>query len=73
MINPPGRGGRKEFSRSHGIHIYVYVVGCYFAKIGISMGGYKLHSNAPKLPKFDVFGANFHKQHPISAKFGAFF
>ena len=48
-------------------------MGSYFAKIGISIGGYKLQSKAPKLPKFDVFGANFNKKHPISAKFGAFF
>ena len=63
------RGG---FSHWHGIRICACLLGHFFAKFGIAIGGFSSETKEPKLHKLGVFWANYCKKHPIWSKLGAF-
>ena len=65
----PGGGG---FSHWHGIRICACLLGHFFAKFGIAIGGFSSETKEPKLHKLGVFWANYCKKHPIWSKLGAF-
>ena len=65
----PGAGG---FSHWHGIRICACLLGHFFAKFGIAIGGFSSETKEPKLHKLGVFWANYCKKHPIWSKLGAF-
>ena len=48
------------------------LLGCFFAKFGIAIGGFSSEMKEPKLHKLGVFWANYGKKHPTWAKLGAF-
>ena len=56
---------------------YTYKCACllghFFAKFGIAIGGFSSETKEPKLHKLGVFWANYCKKHPIWSKLGAFF
>ena len=60
------------FSHWHGIRICACLLGHFFAKFGIAIGGFSSETKEPKLHKLGVFGANYCKKHPIWSKLGAF-
>ena len=60
------------FSHWHGIRICACLLGCYFTKIGIAIGGFSSEMKEPKLHKLGVFWAHYGKKHPIWAKLGVF-
>ena len=62
----------RGFSHWLGIHICVCLLGCFFTKFGIAIGGFSLERKEPKLKKLGVFWANYSKKHPVWAKLGAF-
>ena len=66
----PGGGG--GFSHWHGIRICACLLGHFFAKFGIAIGGFSSETKEPKLHKLGVFWANYCKKHPIWSKLGAF-
>ena len=64
------RGG---FSHWHGIiRICACLLGHFFAKFGIAIGGFSSETKEPKLHNLGVFWANYCKKHPIWSKLGAF-
>ena len=63
------RGG---FSHWHGIRICACLLGHFFAKFGIAIGGFSSETKEPKLHKLGVFWANYCKKHPIWSKLGTF-
>ena len=65
----PDPGG---FSHWHGIRICACLLGHFFAKFGIAIGGFSSKTKEPKLHKLGVFWANYCKKHPIWSKLGAF-
>ena len=65
----PGGGG---FSHWHGIRICACLLGHFFVKFGIAIGGFSSETKEPKLLKLGVFWANYCKKHPIWSKLGAF-
>ena len=60
------------FSHWHGICICACLLGHFFAKFGIAIGGFSSETKEPKLHKLGVFWANYCKKHPIWSKLGAF-
>ena len=60
------------FSHWHGIRLCACLLGRFFAKFGIAIGGFSSQTKEPKLHKFGVFCANYFKKHPIWLKLGAF-
>ena len=60
------------FSHWHGIRICACLLGHFFAKFGIAIGGFSSETKEPKLHKLGVFWANYCKKHPIWSKLGAF-
>ena len=54
------------------IRICAYLLGRFFAKFGIAIGGFSSEMMEPKLHKLGVFWATYCKKHPIWAKLGAF-
>ena len=64
------RGG--GFSHWHGIRICACLLGHFFTKFGIAIGGFSSETKEPKLHKLGVFWANYCKKHPILSKLGAF-
>ena len=67
VLDPGG-----EFSHWHGIRICACLLGYFFAKFGIAIGGFSSETKEPKLHKLGVFWANYCKKHPIWSKLGAF-
>ena len=63
------RGG---FSHWHGKRICACLLGCFFVKFGIAIGGFSSGTKEPKSHKLGVFWANYCKKHPIWSKLGAF-
>ena len=60
------------FSHWHGIRICACLLGHFFAKSGIAIGGgFSSETKEPKLHKLGVFWANYCKKHPIWSKLGA--
>ena len=49
------------------------LLGHFFTKFGIAIGGFSSETGKPKLYKLGVFWANYCKKHPIWSKLGAFF
>ena len=73
MIFPgllPGGGG--GVSHWHGIRICACLLGHFFAKFGIAIGGFSSETKEPKLHKLGVFWANYCKKHLIWSKLGDF-
>ena len=64
----PGGG----FSHWHGIRICACLLGHFFVKFGIAIGGFSSETKEPKLHKLGVFWANYCKKHPIWSRLGAF-
>ena len=67
---PYTRGG--GFSHWHGIRICACLLGHFFTKFGIAIGGFSSETKEPKLHKLGVFWADYCKKHPIWSKLGAF-
>ena len=65
-------GGGGGFSHWHGIRICACLLGHFFKKFGIAIGGFSSDTKEPKLHKLGVFWANYCKKHPIWSKLGAF-
>ena len=55
----------------HGICICACLLGHFFAKFGIVIGGFSSETKEPKLHKLGVFWANYCKKHPIWSKLSA--
>ena len=61
------------FSHWHGIRICACLLGHFFTKFGIAIGGFSSETKEPKLHKLGVFWANYCKRHPIWSKWVLFF
>ena len=63
------RGG---FSHWHGIRICACLLGRFFSKFGIAIGGFSSETKEPKLHKLGVFWAKYRKKYPVWSKLGVF-
>ena len=61
------------FSHWHGIRICACLLGFYFTKFDIVIGGFLSEMKEPKLHKLGVFWANYGKNHPIWARLDVIF
>ena len=70
----PVSKARPGVSHWLGIRICACLLGCFFVKFGIAIGGFhQRRLKEPKLHKLGVFWVNYcKKKHPIWAKLGAF-
>ena len=61
----------RGFSHWHDIRICACLLGRFFAKFDIAIGGFSSETKEPKLHKLGVF-LEYCKKHPIWSKLGAF-
>ena len=62
----------RVFSHWHGIHTCACLLGRFFTKLGIAIGGVSSETREPKFYKLDVFWANYCKKTPNLVKIGCF-